>query len=721
MEARYNADTVTFRKAIGFNGLTDRYGEPLTIGEVYPDIIQTLPPRSSGLLPFESIKPEYNLAILPNGSLIDIHEEDCRLRLRVVDIKLAADPGANYFAEVVYYSMTLSAWLQESGLNDRYLVVATPAVWPGSYNASNLSSQFEIWNRRGHEPTATELTSALEKDIEIATVDVYVPRLRRLLSEQLPITLSTPWENLPYHVSFSCQGCEFLGYPWKDKEGKTANDERHCWPTAERCNHLSRVAGLSNGAARQLSTRGGIHNVSLLAVADHTENAFLEHQMLRAKGAIYPHRAQSLSSGIACVIPDSGGDALMPRWPDLRFYLFVDYDLSSAITVSFGLRAYWREPLPFASTLKKQIKKWNQQVGKQEVFLVDRRDTTRERDELLKFLHALKQIMDEVRQQDIEDTKNGRRDNKSATSSYQIYLWDEAQKRHLTRLMSRHLPAILNDSALRNLAWLFPPPELLARAEDSSRKSPITLVSSVIQNTIAAPVPHHFTLLELARTYNIPGFGAPSVHPLYREPLTDLVPSERIYEYWDRRGDWRKIGDTIAKTSQQKLFALGSVTSRLEADLKKSLPHSRLAAPPLNKPAKTPSKLSPQGRLWYEFTRLNAALQSLDTHIIQAMPPKEREARFKSAILLQRLEGQERGEAIVCLQQTLGRIFSSPDKLFVYKLAPTSIDFNARDGDIGFALSPLNEAGFLDLHPYSRLTKILISIVMVLQLLLILA
>jgi DNA replication ATP-dependent helicase Dna2 len=712
VEARYDANTATFREAIGFEGLIDRYGKPLNIGDVYPDIIQTLPPRSSGLLPFEAIRPEYNSAILPDGALSKIHEEDCRLRLRVIDIKLAADPGANYFAEVVYYSMTLAAWLQENGLDDRYLVVATPAVWPGSYDASNLSIQFEAWNRRGHKPTASELASALEEDIEIAAVDAYVPRLRRLLCEQLPKILNTPWEDLPYHVNFSCQGCEFLGYPWKNKEGKTANDERHCWPTAERCNHLSRVAGLSSGAARQLSTRGEIGDVVALAIADHTKQVFSEHQMLRAKGAIYPRRAQSLGSGIASVIPNSGGDALMPSWPDLRFYIFVDYDLSSAITVSFGLRAHWREPLPFGSELKKQVKGWNKKAGSQEIFLVDHDDTTREREELLKFLHAIKKIMDEVRQQDDKDVESGRRnkadgnlDKQSATSSYQIYLWDEAQKRHLTRLVSRHLPAILGDSTLRNLAWLFPPPELLAHAENSSRQSPITFVSSVVQNTVAAPVPHHFTLLELVRTYHIPGFSPPLVHPLYREPLTDLVPSERIYEYWDRRGDWKAVGDKIADTTQQKLFALGSVTSRLEADLKKLLPGSRLAAPPLNKPAKTPSKLSPQGRLWYEFTRLNAALQALDIHTIQAMPPREREARFKSAILLQRLEGRERGEAIRCLQRTLGRIFASPDELFIYKLAPASIDINARDGDIGFALSPLDEAGFLDKHPYSRLIK----------------
>jgi DNA replication ATP-dependent helicase Dna2 len=702
VEAKYNADTDTFREAIGFDALTDLHGQKLAIGEVIPDIIQALPPRNSGSLLFEDSIGEYNFAILPDGRLDSIPANDCRIRLRIIDIKLAADPGANYFAEVVYYSMTLSSWLKENSLDSKFVVVATPAVWPGSYEASNLSRQKEIWSRQGHEPTFRELTAALEKDIEVAPVDAYAPRLRDLLCEQLPAILNTPWEDTPYHVNYSCQGCEFLGYPWKGKDGTVSNDDRHCWPTAERTKHLSQVAGLSSGAARQLSIYGSINDTISLSLADSKQNAFSEHQMLRTKGNIYPHRAHSLNSGSAFVIPDSGGDALMPRWPDLHIYIFVDYDLSSAITATFGLRAFWTEPLPFGSTLEKCSKKWNKQEESQEIFLVDRRDIIREREELLKFLHVLKKIMEEVIDRDNQDISNGRRTD---SSSYQIYLWDEAQRRHLTRLVSRHLPAIIADRALRNLAWLFPPSELLAQAENSSRQSPITLISSVVQNTIAAPVAHHFTLLEIVQTYGFPGYIPPSVHPLYREPLTDLIPSERIYDYWDRREDWKKTEDEIYKTTGKKVLALGSITSRLEQDLKALLPLSRLAAPPLMKQPRQVSGLSPQGRLLYEFTRLNVALQALETHTIQAMPPQEREARFKSAILVQRLEGEARQEAINSLQQSSGSTQSSLSNCFIYSLAPGSIDINARDGDIGFALSPLNEAGFLDQHPWARLTR----------------
>src|SRR5690606_3247275 len=116
---------------------------------------------------------------------------------------------------------------------------------------------------------------------------------------------------------------------------------------------------------------------------------------------------------------------------------------------------------------------------------------------------------------------------KAQRSTYQIYLWDEAQRKHLVRVIGRHLGAILADKCLRDLAWLFPPPELLAHAEEASYKSPFTLVSTVVQNTVAVPVPHHYTLLQVVDTYRPDAVQAPSVHPLYREPLSDLIPGER--------------------------------------------------------------------------------------------------------------------------------------------------------------------------------------------------
>lgn len=404
----------------------------------------------------------------------------------MIDIKQSAEPGAHYFAEVVYYSITLASWLVERGWDDRFVVVAAPAVWPGSYEASEIMLAREECRKEGRDPSPERFARALEDDVEAAPFDVFAPRLGRFFREELPYVLGTPWQDLPWHVSYVCNGCEFLGYPWLDKDGRPTNHEKHCWPEAERTGNLSRVSGLSRGGAKLLGPVAA--DVDSLAEVPAGDAAFdASPPTLRAKRTVYPSRARSLRQNETGIIPESGSDALMPRWPDLHVYLFLDYDLSSAITASFSLRGFWKEPLPHKesgdpSREEPKTERWaargkgGKATGFQEVFLVDRREPEREKEELLKFLRALRRVLGHVQRQDEADIQEGRRGdpnkpNALKRSTYQIYLWDEAQRKQLVRVIGRHLPAILGDKGIRDLAWLFPPPELLAHADEASHRN----------------------------------------------------------------------------------------------------------------------------------------------------------------------------------------------------------------------------------------------------------
>lgn len=708
VEGKYSADTAIFRKALSIGEFKDYFGNAVSIGDTQPDIVQILPALNSDGEQFINENDAYELAVLPDGKTTRLSKDDNRLRLRVIDIKLTSEPGAHYYAEVVYYSMTLAAWLLENYLDDRFIVIAAPAVWAGSHEASNLVKQMTEWRKKFYAPTAAEMFTVLEEDLEIAPFEVFAAPLRRILTEQLPAILAQNWEDLSWHVDFRCKGCEFLGYPWLDKEGNVDNDSRQCYPTAERNAHLSQVVGLSRGATKHLSSFE-IQTLEKLADTDSASTIFEEHQSLRAKRTIFPHRADALRKSSTFVIPRSGGDALMPRFPNLHVYLFLDYDLSSAITAALGVRAFWREPLPFGSPLEANPKAWTQKRDADEVFLIDQRSLERERDEFLKFLRHLKKILSEVRQQDEKDVTDGRRRKPSKNpdkeehiySTYQIYLWDEAQRKHLVRLIGRHLTQILADAELKSLAWLFPPPELLQQADDATRKSPITIISTVINNVIAVPVRHHYTLLDVVKTYKPDALAAPIVHPLYLEPMSDLIPAERIHEWWTRtpNRDWHEIQTTIKETSQKKVYALNLVANRLEEDLKPLL--SLHAAPPVFVPPKTLGKIAPQSQMWLEFTRLNAALDSLEAHTIRAMPPHEREATTKSARLTRRLDGNERNQAIALLSRAIEREITDGENLFIYELRDGSREINARPGDFQYALSPELKQGFLDESPYS--------------------
>ena len=696
VEGGYQADTETFRREIGLGNLTDFFGNVINIGETQPDIIQILPPISSVGLQNDG-RNLYELAVLPNGETRTLEATDNRLRLRVIDVKLSSEPGANYFAEVVYYSMTLAAWLTENNLDDHFVVVAAAAIWSGKHDASNLAKQFAEWQRRAYQPTPADLALALEDDLEIAVFEVFAPRLRRLLTEQLPALLAQEWQNLNWHVDFRCKGCEFLGYPWRDENGNIDNHPTHCWVTAENNQHLSRIVGLSRGATRHLSNEN-VTDVNVLATTDAASTVFDEHQSLRAKRSIFPFRANALQQNLTSVIPHSGGDALMPKYPNLHIYVFLDYDLSSAITAAIGLRAFWREPLPFGSNETPKNHNWTHRQNEDEVFLIDRRDLEREREEFLKFLRQLRSIFNQVIAYDNDDTQAGRRDARTQNSTFQIYLWDESQRKHLVRLVGRHLPHILADENLRGLAWLFPPPELLQHPEDATRQSPLTIVSEVINNTVAVPVPHHYCLLDVVQTYKPENLTAPSVHPLYEEPMSDLLPAERIHEWWQRRGNWHQSQELVRETSQKKVVALNLVASRLESDLRNVL--SLQSAPPVVRPQQNVRGIAPPSRLWLEFTRLNLAMQSLEAHAIRAMPPHEREAKTKSARLTRRLQGDEEQSALVLLSQSLGRTLAPSPNLFVYQMRDASREVNLKPGDIQYALSPETHFGFLDEHPF---------------------
>ena len=404
----------------------------------------------------------------------------------------------------------------------------------------------------------------------------------------------------------------------------------------------------------------------------------------------------------------------MPSWPDLRIFLFLEYDLSTAVTGAFGLRAAWSEPLPRDSPHTRKQLRWRaaesrrrvvngesvwrrERTGYQEVFIVDQRDPDlrREREELLRFLHALRDILDQVRRQDAADIAEGRRQTAwgaETESTYQIYLWDRAQRKHLERVISRHLSAILADRRLRDLAWLFPPPELLGHAEDASYKSPFTYVASVVENTVALPIAHHYTLLDVVQSYRTAFVRAPTVHPLHQEPLSDLIPGERLHELWNRRVDLTSALGTFRETVEKKMEALAHVTMRLERDLRTVL--NRSAAPPV---VRAPARLTgvpAHSQLWYEYGRLNAAVADLDAHATRAMPPHERVARFKSARLLQRLEGDAKQAAYVSLVREAPEPLPPIGDVLVYSLSEGSRELNARVPAF-FALAPTHDPTFL--------------------------
>lgn len=676
---------VSFRQAQGIANHSTQYG--LQYGELRPDIIE--------VLPFGTFRSQIN----PDGTIAPLPSGDGRTQLRIIDIKLSAEPSPAYFAEVVFYSLALAGWLIDHGLQQQFVVVPNAAVWPGAHEASILIQTSRQAQSQGLALSTVQLWLAMQEDLEISPFEVFAFRVRRFFQVDVPAALNLPWHQLDFHVDNRCSFCEYLGEsrPPNPHDPKVSPHPNHCLPLASSQDHLSRVAFVSQGARLSLN-QAGVARVTSLAQRQYTDHVFDTHQALRATRTVVAGRAASLQTGTVSIPAQTGTSASMPRWSDLRMYLSVDFDIGSAITVAFGFKAFWYEPRAFNSPLitPRQHRAW-----KANARIVVQRDLATEQHELLAFLQEIHNIFQWCQQQDAQILQNPAlarltpQQQADYRTSVQVYIWDSLQYNHLTRVIGRHLQAILSNQNLSYLAWLFPPEELIENPNAVTRRSPITILRDVIRAMLAAPIPHYYSLLEVARVYHdasLPAnVAAFNIHPLFSTSLSDQIPSERAHEIWSQvttPRHWQQQMLIYIETVEKRLTAIETVVKRLEADLGTRLAQS---APIINigPPTRQPG-ISSDGQLWYAFAKLSKALEELDIQQVRAMPPHERAARFQSARLTQRLTGPAEATALaqLGLAAQVGRR--------IYALNPDSYDVKAKVGDFSFALAPEASPGYLD-------------------------
>src|SRR5262249_9739330 len=157
--------------------------------------------------------------------------------------------------------------------------------------------------------------------------------------------------------------------------------------------------------------------------------------------------------------------------------------------------------------------------------------------------------------------------------------------------------------------------------------------------------------------------------------LSDQIPSERAHEIWSRvtSPPWQGQMNTFSRTVERKLIALETITRRLEEDLRPVLGQN--AAPINIAPPARQTRVSTDGQLWFGFARLNEVIAQLEIQQIRAMPPHEREARFRSARLVRRLSGRQERETLTQLGLSGGA------GRRVYELRADSREVRFREGD----------------------------------------
>ena len=689
-----------FLNNLGLAGRKDRFGDPVELSDLVPDLIQVLPAATAEEIAEAGAGRREPLLeeVSPDGTVRPI-SDDGRLRLRVIDYKMSAEPGSHHWAELAIYSVALSCWLaHHQGLDGRnwgetYAVSAAPGIWSLSETGSELSDLVA----RGPVPLdPARLTAAVEMEIEVAPFEVFAIRLRRFFREDLPGVLARRWDELRRHVCASCRHCEFLGHP-DTHPGSEAAAERLCWNEGLTAESLSLVAGMPRAGVDLLGRK--YPTVTALSEASPGDPVFEASHSLRALRHLFTSRAKALRTGEVGLVDAAGTSATMPKLPDLRIALFLEYDLVTRSTAAFGLRALWVDPHGRSGSPRRR-KSWSDDGtdgdGFTDVFLAEERTVRSERNALLGFLRAVNAIVSEVREQD------GPRPE--LRSTFQIYLWNAAQREQLVRVVTRHFEAVEDGIGFGELSWLLvPQKDRLANPQDPAWSGPLTVVNSVVARTVAAPLPYHYGLIDLARRYRPAKVDAVKLpwrdgERRYREVFTDLLPGERLWELWGTGDATRKKKprEDIGRALRTKLTALAHVVGRLEIDLRAR--PDRSAAPPLVRASSPRDDLPPPSRHWLEYAKLNVAAQDLEGRDIRAMSITEREARLHSARLLRRLEGGERHRALARLAESSGasatedRAVVEDGSMAVYEMAESSLGFRAKPGEPGYALVP-------DSHP----------------------
>lgn len=704
LEAEFTV-TQAFKAAHGLhdleNGAATAGSHSLTFDALRPDIIRVQAPTG-----------QPRRVVTPSGAIERIAAEDQRLGLRVVDIKISGEPSPAHFAELAYYGMTLAGWLQDTGRADRFVVLAEAAIWPGAHDGSTMH-RYLLEDRAAGLPVLAldRYLGGLDADLEDMPPEVVLGRVQRFLRVDLREVLAEPdWRSLPWHIDSRCSGCDYLGYRWSRHDSEAAEgeggddaiiDQRYCWPTAEAIQHLSRVAGLTEGACGKLR-ESAVADVAAVSALSAGSVAFEQHQTLRAKRTVLRARAATLRNSTPAEIPNRAGtSAVLPRFADIRVSLSADFDVGSGLTFALGYRIDYG--VPNASRPNGLVgPRFGRAFGHIErPMLVLERALQAEGAILRDWLDLL--VRDILRlNQEILAGYRTQGDADRANVTLQFFLWDRLTFDHLCRVFGRHLdllqaPVRVGQVEVSPMSWVFPAGTVLEEADFVSRSSPITILSDAVNGLMAAPIPHHYGVIDLANSLEPESRDLPNgerwhfhVNKFYRDPLSDQIPSERGHEVWERASPFRDQDfqwhqEELRKVVKRKLHAISYVAEKLTRMLADDL---SARAPEVNavfQPADRLTGVGDDGQIIYQHARLMAAAQKLEVDLLMAMPPHEREARFRSARVEAVLVGAERREGLSRLG--LASRIGDPSVL-LFRLSLRSREARLKEGEYTWSFLP---------------------------------
>lgn len=634
--------------------------------------------------PFRPFRPDViwvqtcrddEVEVLPNGDTSTIQLGDQRKALLICDIKHAGEANSSYSSEVTLYAVLLSNWLRLVNLHGNYLVTSRLALWTRAKEISSLADLLAT----NPGATTSDKTQAFEKDLEPVDFPIFFQTIDHFFKTDLPrVLVVTDWGQLDWHVDSRCSSCDFLGYRnWlsaTDRPTLDAHRDHYCVPAAEDSQHLSRISTITRGGRKTLEISGypDIPAVSALLPA---APVFDYHNALKADRNHLPHRATALMAGGVTIAPNTT-TIDFPMWADLEIFITVNFDPGTGLLSALGSEARFRQRPPFGQQSQVQ-RTWPAEA--QTLLLAT---LAEERNIVVSFLSRLAEVFSFAYDTDLQ--KGG---PDAARTQTQLYFWDRRQFEELTKAIGRHLNVIVmppNDAILRGLVWLFPPEQTL-QDDEITIANPITFLKTVVQRDLRLPVSHCLTMFNVAEAYHNPQYPQRTPNSFYRDPYSDMIPRERIYEIWSaepliRIGKVQKTRSqciaAYSDTVKHQVAALRNIAWRFRMDMVGRL---RFSARPLD--IGIPfnfQRMSEDGRLWYGWARLEEACKTIELRRTWAEEPEQLEASY-DILRFSNLIAQANNE-------------------LTYEVRPSSQDCKFRDAEDFLALQDENIPGFLDLR-----------------------
>jgi hypothetical protein len=617
-----------------------------------------------------------DVEILPNGETAPIGAASQRRALSIADIKHAGEANSSYSSEVVLYGVLLANWLRLKQLEGTFFVANQLGLWTRAKETSDLAKLIAA----NPAATVTERLNTYLAELERVEFPIFFQTIDHFFRQDLLRVLGVQdWTQLDWHVDSRCSACDFLGHRnWlraSDRTTLDAHRDHYCVPAAEDIGHLSRVSTLSRGGRKTLEAAGHA-NVTAVAQVQVGDPVFDQHNALKADRNHLPHRATALMTGAVTVAPATT-TIDFPKYADLQIFITVNFDPGTGLLSALGSEARFKQRVPFGQASNVE-RTWGAEA---QTLLTPTLDE--ERNVLISFLSRLAEIF-----RFVHDPTADKGGAEAAKTRVQVYFWDARQFEELTRAIGRHLNAIVmpqTEAYLRGLAWLFPPEHLLEDNE-ITLANPITFMKTVIQRDLRLPVAHCSTLFNVAEVYHGNQYAPSIPGSFYRDPFSDMIPRERIYEIWAQE-PLVKVGATQKTRSQciadysdavkKQVAALRTVAWKFGADMAGRL---NFAARPLA--IGVPfhfQNMSEDGRLWYGWALLEESCGIIELRRTWTAEPEELEANY----------------SILRLSQVLG---TAPNGDSIYQVLPSSRDCKFRDQESFLALQDESIAGFLDLR-----------------------